>query len=311
MEQSCYTIYMSYDEGRLIREVGQAQGHPVTDPEVGFLARHNFLRDARENIEHGVDWAVVVREVARELKDGRHQQTAREVPPDQSADRAWALSVFYALEAAEDVSVQWFRENVLGGRLLSLEEVAPWVEARWHAEETMRFAQVPYPPGVEPQESTTPEDKVVLEPAPPATWSTDHGVGWLHRRLYYPSPDGTQNRSVPTGEGVLNDLRRVGERLTKRYGWQADAATVFVLTGMVPVTSTIRIEITQDMIDPERSRITLTVNPTMKPEQVAAVYAKERKELPGPLPAPRKEVHAATRVRGTGAGEGGNVGGSV
>jgi hypothetical protein len=86
--------------------------------------------------------------------------------------------------------------------------------------------------------------------------------------------------------GVLDRLRRLSQQLAEAYRWSEAQATIFVLTGLAPLIASITGEsdTPEDDADgrlPILSRITLHVDPTMSPSEVAEQYAALRRWLYG------------------------------
>jgi hypothetical protein len=142
-----------------------------------------------------------------------------------------------ALGAGRRADVQAFRRRVLPGRLLDGRECVGWIDAR-HAEE---------PPDL------------------------------TGRRLWYSGPYDWHYLAVATREGgVLDELRTLSERLAQDYGWDAGAATVFVLTGEPPGPELPRVSFRES---PARKTLLLEVTPEYTKDQVASIYEEYRAQL--------------------------------
>jgi hypothetical protein len=78
--------------------------------------------------------------------------------------------------------------------------------------------------------------------------------------------------------GVLDRLRQISEYLATFYGWKPSLATAFVLTGLVPLVAPITTEVRTGGTErtTARARITLTVDPTATPKEVADAYRSFR-----------------------------------
>ena len=73
---------------------------------------------------------------------------------------------------------------------------------------------------------------------------------------------------------MLERLRQISDRLSRRYRWQEAQATIFVLTGRTPLVPPAEAKI-------EREAIVLTVDPSLTPRQVADRYRQFRKDILG------------------------------
>lgn len=161
--------------------------------------------------------------------DGRHQ----------------AVSFLLAREAAEDRRVAAFRADVLGNRLLALDQLEEWVVEQAGKDDTGRPAST----------------------------------------LEYVGSHGVPLRQPTTQGGVLEDLRTLGSELVKRYGWEHHQATTFVLTDLVPVLEPIRSRIAGGRPKSPPTRLVLEVDPAVSPSDVMKHYKALRRQLfPGEVP---------------------------
>jgi hypothetical protein len=86
--------------------------------------------------------------------------------------------------------------------------------------------------------------------------------------LAYGTPNDDWAQYIPVAiNGVLSELKRVTERLLKKYRWQEAQATVFVLSGIPP-----KIPAVFHILG--NNHITLEIDPTTTPRQIAAVRQK-------------------------------------
>jgi hypothetical protein len=75
---------------------------------------------------------------------------------------------------------------------------------------------------------------------------------------------------------VLDSLRIISEDLSKRYGWDKGQSTLFVLTGDTPLVSPIKGKVNMKSPLAALSRITLTIDPIVSPQEVEEYYRKVR-----------------------------------
>src|SRR6266487_1574239 len=99
------------------------------------------------------------------------------------------------------------------------------------------------------------------------------------RFLFYREPGSDDIKEIPTTfNGISEDLRQLSERLANEYGWTEADATLFVLTNhppeIRPLTST-----SQSRQLPALSRIVLTIDPALSPQEVAEHYRQLRQEI--------------------------------
>ena len=76
-------------------------------------------------------------------------------------------------------------------------------------------------------------------------------------------------------------LRALSQLLARRYKWMEAQATIFVLTDVSPLLSSLRGGFRIEFNQPISSRITMEIDPTLTPEEVAKQYKKIRASLIG------------------------------
>ena len=95
--------------------------------------------------------------------------------------------------------------------------------------------------------------------------------------LSYALPDDQWVRRVPVRHGgTLGGLRVVSNSLARQFSWQEAQATNFVLTGISPLLSSSRGGIRMVLNQPISSRITMEIDPTLTPGEVAQRYKNLR-----------------------------------
>lgn len=181
--------------------------------------------------------------------------------------------------AATEESVKAFRRQHLNDRLLTPEGVAQWI-SRQATEDgpASRFLRVPIPDGYEPVRRN---GGIYTEP--PLTISD--GITAIQvevELLSYMYPDDQWAHKIPVRHGGrLDELRVVSKALARRYTWQEAQATNFVLTGISPQLSSLRGGMRIVFNQPISSRITMEIDPTLTPEEVAERYKNLRARLIG------------------------------
>jgi hypothetical protein len=100
--------------------------------------------------------------------------------------------------------------------------------------------------------------------------------------------------STPLRRGsVLDELHWLGQRLSEQFPWDPRDATWFVLTGEPPMRPLV--ELTCDVTESEdppysQARISLSVDATLSPDEVANHYARVRDQLLGGVGIRRAEA---------------------
>jgi Sulfotransferase family len=153
--------------------------------------------------------------------------------------RHHAVSFLLAREAADDPDVVAFRADVMGSRLLALDQVEDWV-----------IGQARRETGRRPM-----------------------------RTLEYVGAHGVPLRRPTVEDGVLERLRRLGGELVERYGWEQHEATTFVLTDLVPILEPIRSSIVGGRPMRPPTRLVLEVDPSVSPSEVRKQYKALRRAL--------------------------------
>jgi hypothetical protein len=280
---------------RIRREIEIILHSPLREEEWEDLVEEGYIE---EHLEYGSPTTSEIAEKVkrrrqvygkREPKRGNAPRMLSEQEVKESSGRLKALSLLVAQEAAKEVSVQRFRSEVLGDKLLSLESVEGWIqeEAKLDGPHTWWLSGVPLPReypmdvlmeaflqhgifereerplGLELQASPRPED-------------------FTFHFLAYGVPGSEEKKEIPVSvNGLLERLRTLSIPLAEEYGWNEAEATLFILTGAVPeikaVTSTF-----QSRRISALSRIVLTLDPALSPKEVAEQYRRIRQEvIPG------------------------------
>lgn len=199
-------------------------------------------------------------------------QKTREAEVRVPADRRGeALACIVADDAAQLPQVVSFRRDVLRGRLMSLEQIAPWV--RRQAERggpATHYARVPL------TEKWTPAVEGKLWPPRP-------GISYDLDLLHFPNPEKVVESVPVRAGGTLQRLLAVAKFLARRHGWTEAYAVAFVLTGKTPAPVQGRVTVTMRTPYSALSTLTMELSPRLNPAEVARLYQKARTgELFGP-----------------------------
>ena len=269
-------IVHDYDEIRLA--LARRLGHEPKEEVWNRLVEEDYVREVWLEIVE-IDY---LEEKYRDFnRIPRHLlQPARDAPDSGLRQtRLQILSDLTARRAATEKSVITFRRQHLPEGLLKRGEVVEWLE-RQAAEDgpASRYLRIPIPDGYEPirrNGRTFTEPPLTISDASPAT----HVEVEL---LAYASPDDQWSRRIPVKHGgTLDRLRALSQLLVRRYKWMEAQATTFVLTGVSPLLSSLRGGFRIEFSQPISSRITMEIDPTLTPEEVAKQYKKLRASLIG------------------------------
>jgi hypothetical protein len=86
-------------------------------------------------------------------------------------------------------------------------------------------------------------------------------------------------REAAAEGGVLDRLRHLGEDLVRSYDWEAAAATLFVLTGRIPLIQPLVLKFTWSAATFKRRVVELSVDPAVSPAELAKQYGVLRSKL--------------------------------
>jgi hypothetical protein len=162
---------------------------------------------------------------------------ARQMISEPSIERSEVTSWAVARRAQDDRDVRAFRERHVGAKLISLDEVAAWIDTRSKMDEAT--------------------DTVVLE---------------------YVDAAGSGRRPVARGSPA-GELRDLALELAARYGWTAEQASAFVLTGLAPRVPLVRSRVRHGPVFAASTRIVLDVDPGVGGLDVWRRYRRMRRAL--------------------------------
>lgn len=240
----------------------------LSDREWEFLVDRAHV----EELEMGQTEPVLVARIIEEMREvypnpARGRRRPSEPPMTIQADapiaeldpRAVATSKLVAITAEADPAVARFRAEILDGELI---DQAGAAVAEWTDQASKDERACPMP-------AEDPERLL-----------------WLTARHPARPPS-------PAWPGRLERLRLLGHELEDRFGWSAQAARLFVLTGAVPFIAPLRARFVQSMGLPAVSRVVLTVDPTMSPVELANQWRRLRGKVRSPKPISAKHLELA------------------
>jgi hypothetical protein len=259
---------------------------PVADPLWDYLDAQGYVEDIELGLKSASQVAAIASRIRTVTSDRADQPVVREpgLPRAGEAARARidALSAIYAAWASARPDVSRFRSVLVrtiplvtgaagttvapAGQpgTIAADQVGAWVRWCFHADS----------PGGD-------------------------GTGYLTQLIAETSPNGPtrvadlwyidgrdERRLTVPAAGVLGKLARLASELSEEYRWRPSEAAMFVLSGRTPEvfvyvgSAEVRYY--------ERSattRLTLTVDPSLNPDEVAGIYSRLRQRFhPAPLP---------------------------
>lgn len=199
-----------------------------------------------------------------------------DVLPDR---RLEVLSEVLAIEASLLPEVHKFREEVLGGRLLTTEEVPEWIERQRNLPTGYQIGGRFTPAEEVPDFIKFPRDMPTVALLVPLSYKPHDPRNQIKRKyesmgLPGPPDDLFPARITVARDGVLGRLKRIAAEIANRTPWKEEKAVAFILTGAIPLLpkATAKIMIS-NCIPP---RINLTLDPRLCGQEVAEIYNKVR-----------------------------------
>lgn len=202
---------------------------------------------------------------------------------DQEGFRQAVQSYLVANEVSKHEAVRTFRQSVLDNKLLLWSEVEWWILVQAMEERQQATAWlngIPVPPEYMARAlQQEREDTLSEEPVVYLRVSYKQIAQYAQSRyLKYALPNETFGYQIhTTAGGVLEQLRQLSKYLADGCTWTVAQATIFVLTGLSPVLSSIRSEIQFREIL-AASRIILSIDPGLTAEEVAEHYRRVRRD---------------------------------
>jgi hypothetical protein len=273
------------------------QGEGIDDLVWETLERNSDVRDLQLGLKSVAQLAAMARQLAAVLSGPVERPAVDEpgktgLPQASEATRARidALSAIYAWWAASEPEVQRFRDRALIGTcavmgmapasadgLLADEQVDRWV--RWCFQADAGSG--------DPQEHVL----ALVARRPPHSRRPIADLWWI-----------ADSREVGQGvdvRGPLGELAKLAETLTERYRWRPSEATMFVLTGAPPE---VRVYVgSAEIRSSDRlaaaTRVTMTLDPALSPDEVAGIYDRLRSRFHAG-PAPRSQAVRRYRLAG-------------
>jgi hypothetical protein len=188
------------------------------------------------------------------------------------------LSELAADEAARQSGVVDFRKEVLKERLLAPEQVESWInqQAKLDGPASHWLGDVPVPSNHQLEFDAKLGGLVIRPELKLSRLTRSTSLRFLD---YAALPDLWVRRVPIAAGGVLERLKYLGEDLVRSYDWEAAAATLFVLTGRIPLIQPLILKFTLSAATFKRRAIELSVDPAVSPAELAKQYGVLRSKL--------------------------------
>ena len=282
--------------------LGAHLGLPVSDEEFRFLDLQGALAPVQAAPEGSRQRAAAVREAAKVVRDLRTAQGQlveagpKEAGPMVAGDRQrrYALSRLLALEAERNPEVMSFRARHLEGGLLGWEQVEEWIKERAQTDGGhSQYVEMVLPAGATLKPTLS--GLVAESSALLRDLQIEGGVKAQTLKYGLPGEKWVKVAPVRAG-GVLDELRKLADRLADSYSWTKDQATVFVLTKVTPYMVGIRVETEIQTEHPAASKIRLEIDPVVAPQEVLKAYSELRQQVLKGTYRPLREKHLKLAV---------------
>jgi hypothetical protein len=257
-------------------ELEKALRRPVSDTLWAYVEERGYVGEVEDGAA-GIDYLLdearqVIAAGQAETHAAAGNEVARQLAGAAASARIDALSAIFAAWAHRDLEVQRFRDRVLPGGLLAWDDAGPWI--------------------LEQRAAATPEGADPDGYLKAAFARSGPGAPRPFATLQYAA--GGRERAVAVDSQMfLGDLARLADTLSGRYRWRPSGAAMFVLTGEVPevFVYTGSASVRGGALA-ATTTVTMTLDPSLTPEQVAGIYARLRAQVhPGPLPRPLSVKH--------------------
>ena len=297
-----------YLMGKLRDAFGKARRRPVSDGLWEYLEAEGRVADAEsmDTVKEGVEYLRNFLGAHQTAVDSDRGTTVVLDGPRDASTRARidALSEIFAAWAEHDPDIDAFRRRALtrrdadglrawaaggphpGYRLLAEDEVSPWVLERHNAAAPTGNGDTYIPELLLQQCRLVPEIEAFLlqsqlEPEIMELLRQSR-ITLESRIIHLQYVDHDQLRTVTVVKrSTLGDLAELSEKLGDRYSWHPAWAANYVLTGDRPIVSTYSVsaQVSYGMGSAPTTRVTLTLDPFLPPQQVADLYADLRSRL--------------------------------
>jgi len=197
-------------------------------------------------------------------------------PPDE---RLMYSSKVLAWDASQEQPIIDFRQEVLGGKLLSPGQIGAWVEdlASREKADSISYITVRLPKGIEVKQMPT---EWLVEP--PLVIERQKWLGLKKEVLSYGVYSMTDKKWVPSSipvpeGGTLERLFNLSKYLGSRYSWGEAEATMFIVTGLTPLLPLAQSTPRWRRYAP--ITVTMELSLHLSPKKVAAIYGKVKKKV--------------------------------
>lgn len=249
---------------------------PVNPEILGYLQEKYYVSEVLQGVSSIGDLLKEYRRLEKLANNTSRRLTSKEGVTSVTGEtgQAVTLSVLLATQIGQLPEVKRFRREVLGDRLIPLEDVKEWVQAarRKDGPHTI-YAEVPVASIVFDRQKWP--QKIVEE-------SNLRCIGYRIVILEFVSSSEHVEKVTINAHGVLGRLKHLAENIVLYHApsWREDLAVSFILTGLTPIVPKVRYKTTMSLYGGP-CWVTMSFDARITPEELARQYRKIRRELMG------------------------------
>ena len=271
------------DAGSVRRDLGSRLGKEViTDPLWSFFDKGGDVAkvvDGEKDLGWLVDRVIEFCDASgRPIERRMRSEMLSSNEVHQRVDFQRLLSRLAAEDARGEPGVRSFRKEVLNDRLIAPEDIEEWIKRQEKLDGPgTHWIEIPLRP---PHRLELDQKTGTFSVRPELKLSVLTESSIRLRTLDYAALPDRWVRRVPTAAGgVLERLRLLTESLLNKYDWEHAAATIFVLSGLIPFINTIALRSSWSTSNFKRRSVELSVDPAVSPAELAKLYRAYRQKI--------------------------------
>lgn len=233
---------------------------PLADREWNLLETQGWAADIKQRRRTPGQAAAMVAQW-REAVAGPSPRLRTDAIP--ASVRAEALSFLIAIEARKTEPVIEFRRRILRGKIIPVDRLDRWMSVIAKYQEAKPWVKL-YASGEEMERGMIPFSTATL---------VGHGYDVLE---YVLPPTGEVHRVLVSDKAILSWLLWLAQWLSERFLWKVSDATTFVLCDVPPPIKESDYQVNSQRAVPALTRVELSLDPSMSPREVVALYRQIR-----------------------------------
>lgn len=274
-----------HNESQVRAALDRQRGKKVSDGVWRLLVRDRYVSEVQKGVlemgkleERAAELETLEKDPQRPMAKPKTRRQKRLKGRDL---RAEALAVLLAAKARNRSDVKAFRDQVLGGQLLSFADAAQWIRREYeeHKGKHGQTVRIKAPDGTKFSQL---KGKWLISPPLESVASGD--LGLLSDFVVFVVEQEERVIPLPACSPHLEWLQKLARRLSTDYWWAEARATMFILTDLRPPASSASVGRILSSEAPSLVRIRLEVDLSYSPREVAELYASQRLAILGRRP---------------------------